>query len=201
MKKWLIIFSIIVLLISPIVILAAEAPADSTALGLRQRSNEALEGEVKIPESLQLLTRVLFGIKEEKPVTFQELVILIATFFIFFFIIKSIVSLVPLFETTAKSIFVGLIVTALIGTSGGLLLFVSFMVGLGSFFGLIKDFEVLTLIISIILLLIAGLFIANLLDKIKSKGQVAQAEAEGFQAGVGLGLGKLAGKIAGIFKR
>jgi len=142
-----------------------------------------LEQEITIPEDLQFLTRVLFGLKPETKVTLQEFVILIATFIIFFFIIRDVIAFVPFFETTAKSVIGAVLVTLLVGISGGFLLFVDLILSIGSLFGILERWPIFTIVLIFVIFFILGYFINEVLTNLKEKSKIEAARIEGVKTG------------------
>ncbi|MEM4271366.1 MAG: hypothetical protein QXO70_04725, partial [Candidatus Pacearchaeota archaeon] len=149
MKRVLLI-AIFVLLLIPILVIAQNQTANLTATS--QKISSTLEQEIEIPENLQLAARILFGLKPDKKVVFQEFIILIMTFVIFFFIIRDVMVFVPFFDTTIKSIIGAVLVTLLTGISGGFLLFADLMLFLSSFFGILERWPIITIVLVFILL-------------------------------------------------
>jgi len=177
MKKTAIILSFLVFcsLILPLAVMAAEAQPTA--------QSSVLEKEIAIPAGLQGLARVLFGIKPDAPVTFQEFIVLVAAFIIFFFIIRDIIVLVPFFDTTIKSIVGAILVTLLTGISGGFLLFVDMMMSLGSFFGILERWPIIVTTLIIVILVVVVYFLNKFLVEFKRKSGIEAAEIEGLKTG------------------
>src|SRR3989344_8617833 len=101
MKKSFVVFVVLVLLSSFVSAqndssLSAEQIKDAVEFsGVGDRSNALLEKNIEIPENLQIITKVLFGLKHDAKVDFQTFVILIAILVIIFLVIKSVYDIIP----------------------------------------------------------------------------------------------------------
>ncbi len=178
MKKSVIIIVFLALFLLTLISAGFALEAQTTA-----QPQSALEKQVQIPEGLQLAVRVLLGIKSDTIIDFQTLVILICTFAVFLFIIRDIMTAMPFLNTKIQSVISAFLVTALIGISGGMLLFVDFMLSIGSFFGLLAKWPIASLTVALALLIGIAYILQKVIEPLKRKSKVEKAEIEGYQAG------------------
>lgn len=180
MKKRLVIgILLFLILILPMIVYAEEGSETKQA----KEQKSVLEQEIEIPENLQFLTRVLFGLKPDTPVIFQEFIVLIATLAIFFFIIRDIIVFVPFFDTTIKSVIGAIIVTLLAGSSGGFLFFADLMLSLGFFFGILERWPIISTTMILILLFAVTYLLNKALTGFKRKSRIEEARIEGLKTG------------------
>ncbi|MEM2933007.1 MAG: hypothetical protein QW622_02260 [Candidatus Pacearchaeota archaeon] len=194
MKRVLLV-AIFVLFLIPILVIAQNQTANLTATG--QKISSTLEQEIEIPENLQLAAKILLGLKPDTKVTFQEFIILIMTFVIFFFIIRDVMVFVPFFDTTIKSIIGAVLVTLLTGISGGFLLFVDLMLSLSSFFGILERWPIITIVLVFILLFGLSFILNKVLTQLKQKTQIEIAKGEGLKTGAATKLVQKQAEIMG----
>jgi hypothetical protein len=183
MKRGLSLLVLVLLLIPVIAIAQANQTQAPNITGAGQKVSSTLQEEVNIPENLQVIARIFFGIEQDRPVSWQEFAILFASFMIFFFIFKDVMDLIPFFETKARAIAGAFIVVSLVGLSGGLMLLTSFLMDLGALFGFLTGYSLLTLFFALILLLIIMFLSMTILRVIKRKISLEIAEAEGEEEG------------------
>lgn len=185
------------LLLIPFIAFAEENQSLQNAAG--GKINQALEQQVVVPEQLQLIANILLGIREDTPLSFQQFIILVVCFIIFWLIVYDILSIIPFFEEGWRAGLGSFIVTALVGVSGGLRLFVIVVVDFATLFGLLTTVSgIITIIISVIILLAILFFLNKLLKGVKEKARIESAESRGFKAGAEIGLFS---KIAKIFSK
>jgi uncharacterized membrane protein len=186
MKKSAIIITFLALLILPMIVYAEENVTQGK--GFKETTNAALEKQVTVPDSLQVLARILFGIKSDNPINFQKLVILFAGFLVIFFIIRDILRVMPIFQGSALSNATGIVITSIVGVSGGLLAFSDLMLSLGSMFGLLSEWEVFGLILTLIILLILLFAIDSLTVMIRRESKISEAERKATEAGAAISM-------------
>jgi len=162
---------------------------------LTEQQSSVLEKEVQIPAGLQGVTRVLFGIKPDSPVTFQEFIILVVLFFVYLIIFYDIMKLVLPFSNWVSFI-LSLGFAFGFGIWGGSLFLMSLILGLGSLFGKLGENSVFNMILAIVLLLVILFIIGTIFKKLKQEKRIQEAGTRGMKAGEKIGLFE---KISEIF--
>jgi hypothetical protein len=152
-----------------------------------QKIDETLEKERPIPENLQLLSKILFGLETT----------LTASFFIILLMMWLIILLILVEALQMSNIFNGpiswpiaIIVNLLFGVSGVFREVTAFYMGFGEAIAFIGRWPIVTLIFSIIVLAIIGFVILTSLKHFKKKAEEEQAPMSGFESGVLKGLMK-----------
>jgi membrane protein required for beta-lactamase induction len=98
-------------------------------------------------------------------------------------------SLLPFFEESWQAWGAGLIITTLIGVSGGLRLFVLFVIELATLFGFLASIQgIITMVISIIILLALLIFFGRVIRDLKEKAMLEVAESQGMKTGARMGI-------------
>jgi uncharacterized membrane protein len=94
----------------------------------------------------------------------------------------------PIFQGSALSNATGIVITSLIGVSGGLLAFSDLMLSLGSMFGLLSEWQVFGLILTLIILMILLFAIDSLTVMIRRESRISEAEKKATEAGVAISM-------------
>ena len=152
---------------------------------INKNVNNALTQEFQIPENLQIVGRLIFAIKEGE-IDFSIFIVLIAIWVVLLMLIRAALELVPLFEGDWKSWFVAVIVTLLIANTGAVNEMALFFFNLGGFVQGLKEYGILKLIFTLIIIgiLFYGLFV--LLRIIRHEIKKEKRRGEGFKVGSGL---------------
>ena len=187
MKRWLYIIFVLALLLSlsNFVIAqdaAAQAPASESTNTFKERSNEFLEKDIIIPEDLQGIARVVFGLKAGETIDFSVFIVLIALLVILFLIIREALTFAPIFGAGFKSWLGSLVLTLLVAISGAVKETSIFLFETGEFFKFVKGFSFLNIIFILILL---GLFFYGffMMTKIiKHQARKEKRRMSGFKA-------------------
>ena len=160
-----------------------------SASSAKDKTNAFLEKEVEIPEDFQILTRILFSLEPGSKINFQSLVIFTALWLLIFFLLHSIIEIMPFFEGW-KSWVGDLMIMLLIGIAGGFRLAAGFILSLSSLFGKVEGWKLLNLVISVIIL--AGLFylFAKVSKMPKSGARVGEARQTGENIGIAAATGE-----------
>ena len=58
----------------------------SKTINFQEKSNQALSKEVIIPENLQILARIVFGLQKDRDIQLQNFIVLVALWIILFWI-------------------------------------------------------------------------------------------------------------------
>jgi|SRR3989344_990246 len=158
--------------------------------GVKEKTNQVLEKQVIIPDNLQIITRVLFGLKPADKVDFQTFVILIALWVIIFIFLHSIIILIPFFNKGTSWIG-GFIVMLLMGISGGLVLIAKFVLSLSNLFGVLKGWALLSFAISLIILIGLFFLISKGMKMLGLSERVEEMRVVGRNIGVASEVGKI----------
>jgi hypothetical protein len=156
---------------------------------IKQTTSERLESEIQIPESLQILSKILFGWKETETIKFKVFILFSAIWIFLLLVIQKIVKITPFFENT--SWIASVIIMVLIGITGGIkqgsiiwiemLSSISWLTKLGSW----------AISIPIILLVIIYFVFTSLTRTLKANAQISSASIEGMKAGAGVAISKI----------
>ncbi|MBI2629528.1 hypothetical protein HYW76_00335 [Candidatus Pacearchaeota archaeon] len=198
MKKSIILFILIIFLSA--FVYAEEQPGDAgkiagkTAVSAVLGTNAFLERDIVVPENLQLVARVLFGLKENTDIAFSEFVVLCAVWIMLFIIIIKIMVFMPFLNKGIQKFAGALIITCLASIAGGLLALVALLLDLSSLFGIFNKYSVVTLVIGIILSIVIVLFASLATNKIITSSDRARAATSGLQAGATAGMLQQQGK-------
>ncbi len=184
---------ILIALINTSIVLAQEtAPTAQSAVSVPQEdvgkevvdsSNKVLESNVAIPESLQIIARLVLGITPDTPVSVDELIILICLWVILVLIIKTILEFMPFFGEGWKAWVGAVIITMLSSMTGWMRSLSQMWFIFGSFF---KGQDLLDIILNVILLIVFTFGAITLINMMKKKGGKEESEALGFKTGAGV---------------
>ena len=166
----------------------------NATIDFKGKSNEVLEKEVKIPDNLQIVARVLFGLKEGDKVDFQTFVLLFATFFIILILLHEIISV--MFRDWKSWVF-AIIVNLIIGISGGFREAIEFFFGIGNLFGFLEEYELLRFIIVLVLLFVLFYLLSKVFNKFKDKEELEESGQMGRDIGFMVSISRAYRKIMG----
>ena len=199
MKKSVVIILLFILLVSLIYAQDEINPTDElkkntevSANDINNKMDVALHKEIAIPSAIQSITKLLFGIQQEK-ITFETLIIILAILFMLLIVIYSIVSLIPIFQKFI-SFLISIIITCLISITGFINKALLFSLSIGKDISLLTKFSflriLLILLFSLIIIVIA-LSVSNLLRK---KAEKEINKVEGMKLGVEIGKSEIRNK-------
>jgi len=158
----------------------------SGANDFKASTNQFLANEITIPENMNTISRLLFGIKEGETLEFSTLIILIALWLLGVIIIQAGLEFAPFFEGKLTSWLGAIIITLMASTTGIMNDASVFIFGLKDLFGNLGNYSfffLILIIIVIIFLMIGGKELFHIL-KHKLKKQVK--EEKGFEEGAGI---------------
>jgi len=219
MKRGALIFSLILIcLILASSVYAQEQPVNQTqndsnkSVDIKNKANEvttkinnALEKEIIVPDSLQGFARVLFGLKPEDKVDFNTLIILLAIWAGFLYLMIYIFSLMPFMNKGFSRILGAIVVTCLVAIPGGLLAMASFFLDIGraiNFFErLWAPLKFLSVLFSIIIAAVIVFLFGYVVRVLKDKAEIEEAEVIGMKVGMGQRLIRTFLKIFGAHKK
>ena len=182
MKRGILIL-LTLLLLSPIVITAAEEPAKSPL-----NTGNLLDKEIEIPEGFQILARVFFGIDDS--ISISAVIILLAIWFVLFIIITNTLKLMHFFKGGIAWL-IGAIVTILIALSGAIKGTAGLILAVGDSFGFIGKWSAGALMFALLVVLIIGFIGSKILKKISDYIEIEEARTEGEKTGENLSLLKI----------
>jgi len=160
--------------------------------GVRTKTNEALAKEIEIPENLQFVTRIIFGLKSGQVVNLQLLITYIGLWFILVILIRSAVELVPKFGEGVKGWFLAVFITLLIALSGGVRLAAGWIYSTSRFFGWLEGWGIIRLVIALIFLAVLYFVFSKLIKWLKTRAKSEEAERVGEDIGYVSAMGKIA---------
>jgi len=187
MKKKLVVFGLVFLLLTGLGLAANESNGDANELGetiggladtsaVGDKTNEVLSKEIEIPENWQLITKVLFGLGSEDKVELQSFVVLIGFWIILLILI---VSLLDIMVHGWKKWVLGAVVTLIIAITGSIREIAVWFIGLGNFFGFLKEHGFLRFIFALIVMAVLFYFFLKSLKIIKGKMGVEEMTSVG----------------------
>jgi len=171
-----ILFSLIIALISTNLIYAQDnSLKQQQALDLELKTQRFLIQPVEIPDSLKVVVRIVFGLKADENLDTQTLMVMVAIWIGLFTIIAAVLEFLPFLNKGFSRWLGAVIVTCLIGVSGGIKTSAIFLLSLTS--GIIDFFVAIAIVVGIV-------FCANIiLNKILAKAKLEQMEIKGLKAG------------------
>ncbi|RMD67572.1 hypothetical protein D6817_01190 [Candidatus Pacearchaeota archaeon] len=149
---------------------------------IRKSTNDFLSKDVQLPESLQVLTRIFFGLRNDEKVDLERFMILLAMFVFVFLLVYS---ALEMFARGIARIALALAVTALAGISRGIFYGSQFFFSVAEFFGILKGWRLVSLLISLTIIVVLGYFLAKLLAILKEHAKNLEAESTGRKIGEG----------------
>jgi hypothetical protein len=138
---------------------------------------EILENEVVLSDSLQIFTKVLFGLDSETGINLSQFIVLIVMLIVMYSMVVMAVGFVPMFSSKPIKYFISFAITFLISFSGGIRNITLFLFDFSKSLNFISDYEIFGIIISIVILLMVY-FIAKVVFKL-IRNQLGIDEAKG----------------------
>lgn len=157
---------------------------------VKGKTNQILEKEVKIPDNLQIATRILFGLKPEEKVDFNIFILLIAAWLLLFMLLLKIVGVMPFFSG-GKSWLATILIMLLAGISGGLKAGTWWLFGLMDFFKFLEGWGVFKLAITLIILIALVFLIMKVANKFKFGQEKGEMQSAGEEAGLASVFGRI----------
>jgi hypothetical protein len=203
MKKWMIFALFALILLSSFVIAANGTTGTDTgaanisnlggvASSAGQEVQSKLTQDVAIPSSLQFLSRILFGVKEGEKIALNELIIMLAFTLVIFLVVYNLVAILPFFSGSAWKLWASsIIITLLVGVSGGIKDVSLFFAGLGAGIAILGKYPILRLIVSLAILGVILLTTTKVSNLIKAKMEIEKARETGAAVKRGAESGKV----------
>jgi hypothetical protein len=139
-----------------------------------------LTTEREIPQSLQIVTKILFGI--EKTLTVSSFIVIIGLWLIALLIIADVLKFAPFFKGI-KAWLGAVIISLIIGVSGGFKGAANFFLSIGDTIDIVGELPILTLVFTILILLVGTFLILYLLRLMRRKIEIYTNENKGMDAG------------------
>jgi len=153
----------------------------SKTINFQEKSNQALSKEVIIPENLQILARIVFGLQKDRDIQLQNFIVLVALWIMLFAIIKATTNFMPFFETDWKSWVVSIVITLIISTTGTIISISAWLFGFGGFF---KNQSLLNLIFILIILAVLSFGVFQLLNTALRMSRIEEAHRRGMKTSI-----------------
>lgn len=151
---------------------------------VQDKTNGLLTKEIQIPDNWQIPARIVFGVRSEEPISFQMFIILICFEVILLLLIKSAYCAFRISSQAGlEGWIVSLAITLILSASGGLLLASSGIMALGNLFGIIENWGILSLAITLILLLLVFYLLSKLIKSLRNRKRISDAERIGEHLG------------------
>jgi len=195
MKNWaIVVFLALIVLSGFVVAQEASQPSQlpnqqalqniSSQIGVK--SNEALSREIQIPTGFDTVVKVVFGIKPEQPILFEEGIILVALWSFVLLIMVSLVGFIPLFAGKLMKWAASIVIMLLISITGGFYQGSLFILGLVNMFEFTSKNKMLGMFLVIVIIGVLGWGLTKILGKFKNQAEVGKAERTGLEIGAGL---------------
>jgi len=182
MKKGIIICLLFVLLIG--FVYAEEAASQEVNTNVNAEkdfqsySNNLLSKQITIPDYLQNPTRIIFGL-ENSDIDLQNFIVLLSIWIFLVFLIQAILEIIPFLGEGFKSWLGAIIITLLISISGMIRNAANWLFGFGGAISLMKEWGVLKIIFTILLLIIIVFGLKKILHILKHGANKTENYAEG----------------------
>ncbi len=152
---------------------------------LQKQNMSLLEKDIEVPEDLQLVARVVFGLKTNEEITLSEFVVMVVIWFLIFSVVTNLLRGIYFMSEGVTRWLGGVVITCLIAVSG---VVKSASVIIFNFFDMFTFFAKLGFLKLIFALIIVGaiIYIVNVfINKQYSKSKLEEHYVRGMKAGVG----------------
>jgi len=147
-------------------------------------SNNLLSKQITLPDYLQSPTKVIFGL-EDNSIDIQNFIVLFSIWFFLVFLIQAVLEIVPFFGEGFKSWLGAIIITLLISITGTITNATNWLFGFGWTISLMKEWGLLKIIFTVLLLVVLTFGLKKLLHIMKQGGEEGKASINGLKTGVG----------------
>jgi len=182
MKKGIIICLLFILLIGFIYAEETTTPEIKSNLDIGKDfqiySNSLLSKQITIPDYLQGPTKIIFGLQDNN-IDLQNFIVLFSIWFFLVFLIQAILEIIPFFGEGFKSWFGAIIITLLISITGSIRNAANWLFGFGGAISLMKDWGLLKIIFTILILVILAFGLKKILHILKHGANKTENYAEG----------------------
>lgn len=152
---------------------------------LQKQNMSFLEKDITVPENLQLVAKAVFGLDNNKKVSFSEFVVMAALWFLVFSVISNLLRGIYFMSEGVTRWLGAVVITCLIAVSG---VIKSISRIIFNFFDMFTFFTKLGFLKLIFALIIVGgiIYVVNMfVNKLYSQAKLEEAKMRGFKAGVG----------------
>jgi len=174
MKKSIFFVSLLFLILSLGVIFAEENQTAEINQNFQSSTNNFLSQEIVVPQNLQVLARAIFGIQSGENIELSVFIVLAVLLLGIFFIIKSAVNQIEIFEPGIISWTIPILITLFISATGAIRDASIFIFKVGSVF---KGQDLVNVIL-ITLIVTAIIFLATKLISSLSKSTINESKKE-----------------------
>ena len=169
------------LFLTNLAIAAEKTDAQNASLNV----NSALEKEIQVPDSLQLIIKVLFGI--ERTISISLLILVLTIWLFSFLFFANVLKLTPFFKGwTIWPAAAG--VTILIALSGVIKNISLFLLNAGDSFAFLAKLGAGALLLIIVIIIVIAVFSLKVLNALRKKIEKEQAQEEGSRIGTTIGM-------------
>ncbi|MBM3206887.1 MAG: hypothetical protein FJZ43_04685 [Candidatus Staskawiczbacteria bacterium] len=201
-------YLIILLSIILIQIVAAEAnDAGNNTLNIDKqilkdptpKIDEKLENNLKLPENVQIVARIIFGIKND--ITISAFILLIAIWAWVLLLLSEILKTMPFFDNTAKRWLGAFAINIITAITGVYVTVANFFVDFGSYISFLKDWSAGLLFLSITAIMLFFALFQKLLKKWIQNSEREKYKELGVKSGYGIGYAKAQAEAAAEAER
>lgn len=204
MKKEIIALCLLLVLILPIFVYAQEETQEENTLeNLKKAEKDIITKEnllkknVEIPDNLKILTKIIFGLKENDEIDFSTFIVLIAIWLGLFSIIASVLKFLPFLNEGLQRFLGAVIITCLVAVSGAIKQSAIFYLGFFNIFNFLSKYYILKFVLALVIAFIVVSGVNIILKKMHSSARKIEAEVAGEKAGFGFKLLENFSKIWG----
>jgi hypothetical protein len=155
---------------------------------LKSFSNDLLSKQIIIPESMQSVSKMIFGTSAIQ--TLQDFIILTVLLIILILIIQSVLTFIPFLGEDWKSWVAAIIITLLISMTGAMSQINNIFFDFEWLTKLLQDWGLASLILTILILIIFAMGARTIIHKMKQDAREEKAEMTGMEGGMSTALNK-----------
>jgi hypothetical protein len=152
---------------------------------VRTSTNEIVEKEIEVPESLKVPARIIFGLKPGDKLDISILITMICLWIFLVLLLSKTLELTPFFEN-GKSWLGAILITGIIGVSGSIKSVTVLWLDLGNIFGVLEKWGAFKLGFVIIFLFSIFFGLNYVLKILKDKKIIEESMGKGTEAGLGM---------------
>jgi len=164
--------------------IGSESTDNQNSENLKDFSNDLLSKQIIIPDNLQSISRLVFGVTEN--LTLQDFIILTVLWIFLVLILQAILTIVPMFGDDWKSWIGAVIITLLISITGTLKQIKDVWFSFEWLTKLLHDWGLFNLILIILMLIVFAFGARKLIHMMKHKAAVEGNEIAGMRSTAGI---------------
>ena len=182
--------TIIILAILLIQIVIAQTNITSNSInnsisGFKEKTDSIVDKEIILPDQLNTLTGIALG--AESPIKLSFLIMLIGVWLILLIIMGEACKLFPFSENKIATWAVALIITLIMGASGGITIVATAILSVSETLKFLKDWSAGALAFGLIALVLILFFVSKIEKWMKNKSEIEKANTESTEIGIKLG--------------